>query len=702
MKNKSEISTKVWICFLGLGILGICILAKIFTIQFTQSEHWEQLGKRYEQQIQPILPTRGQIFSSDNQLLATSVPEYEIRWDSKCEGLSPKLYAEKIDSLALCLSQLFHDKSKTEYRRFLEEAKREGNRYARVKTKVDHNQLQLVKEFPIVRQGKYKSGFIFPKKEIRKKPFGKLGSRTIGIDRDGARVGLELAYNEELAGKEGRQLQEKIAGNVWKPITDEYLTEPIEGLDLFSSIDVHLQDVVENSLEQQLIKHEASWGCAILMEVETGYVRAVANLALDKENGKYYEDFNYAIAESVEPGSTFKLPALMTVLEDGLVYLEDSIDTGKGIVTYYKKQIKDSNWDHGGHGKITVEQVFEMSSNVGMAKIIDKCYGKDKQKFLDRLQSFGLYNSLDISIKGEIPPKIYKEAGDEQWSGISHVQMAIGYEVSQTPLQTLAFYNAMANDGKLMKPLYAESLRKNGQIVEQIKPTVLQERICSINTLQMCRKVMEGACEEGGTAGYVFKDANYTVAGKTGTAWLYENGKYLIERYRASFVGYFPAKKPKYSCIVVISDPRSGVYYGSSVAAPVFKEIADHTYTTHLEFNLSDSEMMVQADLMPVSRNGHGRKLNTVLTQLGIDVKLNTEATWVTTTTSSSVVTINERKISKNEVPNVKGMGLQDALFLLESYGLRVKANGSGTVKKQSIQPGSRVARGNEITLELS
>lgn len=701
MKNKSEISTRVWICFLFLGVLGLAILTKIFTIQFTQTDKWEELGNRYEQQIKPILPTRGQIYSSDNQLLATSVPEYDIRWDSKCEGLTEEMFAENVDSIAFLLSDLFKDKSQTEYRRLLEEAKRTGNRYALIRRDLDHNQAQLVKQFPLIRRGRYKSGFQFPKTEIRKKPFGKLASRTIGIEREGAKIGLERAYNDELAGKEGQQLQEKIAGNVWKPITDDFIQEPVEGLDLYSSIDIHLQDVMENALEKQLLEHQAVWGCAILMEVETGYVRAIANLAKDEEEGIYYEDYNHAIATSVEPGSTFKLPMIMTALEEGLVHPTDSMDTGNGIIEYYKKRIRDSNWDKGGHGKITVEQVFEMSSNVGMAKIIDQCYKQDKQRFLDQLAKFGLYDSLDISIKGEVNPKIYRKVGDDDWSGISHVQMAIGYEVSQTPLQTLAFFNAVANEGRMMKPIFAESLRRNGEIIETIEPVVLKDRICSINTLQVVREMMEGVCQEHGTADYVFEDAKYPAAGKTGTAWLYENGQYIYGRYRGSFAGYFPADDPKYSCIVVINDPRSGVYYGSSIAAPVFKEVADHIYTTKLEFSEADTTLLAEAKLLPISRNGHSQKLQTAMAGMGIKVELNTEATWVATSTGADQVSMDERAIQKSQIPNVKGMGLQDALFLLESKGLRVRAVGIGTVKKQSIPAGSPAIKGNEITLEL-
>ncbi|MGB1032535.1 MAG: penicillin-binding protein, partial [Flavobacteriales bacterium] len=528
------------------------------------------------------------------------------------------------------------------------------------------------------------------------KPFGMLGSRTIGIDREGSRVGLELAYNKELSGVEGKQLQQRLPGNVWKPISNEYLVEPVEGMDVVSSIDIHLQDVASHALEDQLIKHGAAWGTVILMEVETGFVKAVANLSLNEESQTYSENFNLAIAQSIEPGSTFKLASLMAAMDDGLIQLEDSIDTGDGIHYFYDKPMKDSNYKSngsGGHGMLSIEQVFEQSSNIGTALAIKKAYGLNEQAFLDKLHSMGLGNSLDIRIKGEVKPFIYKEEREGNWSGLSLTQMAIGYEVKQTPLQTLAFYNAVANNGVMLRPQYVSSLQSKGKTIKRNEPIVIHHKICSDRTLGKVRKMLEGVAEEGGTADYVFDDCKFSVAGKTGTAKIAKTngGGYHSNRYSASFVGYFPAEQPKYSCIVVINDTKTGVYYGSTIAAPVFRQLADKIYATRFDFPVEarETNTSIAKAKLPPSKDGAWEDLEQVYAELGIDVQGSTQEDWVQISTGEKSVSIKGKTNTSNLVPNVKGMGLQDALFILENVGLKVAVEGYGTVKRQSIPAGS-------------
>ncbi|MFZ6051008.1 penicillin-binding protein [Halocola ammonii] len=700
MKNEKDIATRSWIIYSLLCVLGLAIMGKIFSIQFIKDEKWEKKAKNFTYVVKDINPSRGQIFSADGSLLATSVPEYDVYWDTQSEAIDEEFFKANLDSMALRFSQVFGDKSKREYKRFFEQAYTEGHRYKLIKRNLDYHKLNELRNFPFIRQGRFESGFIIEKEEVRTKPFGKLASRTIGINRDAGSVGIELAYDRELSGVKGQRLEEKIAGGIWRPMSDDYIVEPKEGMDIISSIDVHLQDVATHALERQLKKHDAKWGTVVLMEVETGYIKAISNLTKDDETGAYNEVFNLAIAQSNEPGSTFKLMSLMAALDDGLIELTDSVETGKGITYFHGIPMKDSNYDKGGNGKITVEEAFELSSNVGTAKLISKAYGANQQKFLDKLFRMGVHNPLGISIKGETTPKIYSKAGEGNWSGISLTQMSIGYELQQTPLQTLAYYNAIANDGKLVKPLFVQAMRESGGKIKEVKPVVLQESICSDETVEKCQKMLEGVVESG-TAENAFNNNRYTVAGKTGTAKINAGGQYLDTRYRASFVGYFPTDNPRYSCIVMVSEPNLGIYYGSSISAPVFKDLADKIYATR--FDLAE-EMPDSTDYsrIPVSKSGSQKELASVFATLEIPTEVKAKSDWVTTSTKEDKVEITDRTIPQNLVPNVKGMGLQDALFLLESKGLEVKVIGSGTVKKQSIIPGARASNYKTITIELS
>ena len=705
MKNKNEISLRVWIAFSCCALLAVAVIVKIFVIQLKQEQRWVDTGKRFEQQVRPIVPERGQILASDGSLLASSVPVYNLYWDSRCEGLDQELFEEQRDSLCLKLAEHFPSKTIEEYDEILSNAIIQKNRYAKILRGIDHLQKKEAREFPLIRKGRYKSGFIFEKINVRMKPFGKLASRTIGIDRKGERVGLERAYNRDLAGKEGSQLQEKIAGQIWKPISDDFIVEPVPGADLRSTIDVNLQDIAETALEEQLTIHQGAWGCVVLMEVETGYVKAIANLVrgTGENEDKFYEEFNYAIGHPVEPGSTFKLPAMMAALESGLIDPDDGVDMGDGRRYYYGSKIDDSNRDQGGHGVGTVSEVFKFSSNIGMAEISEKCWQGNKQKYLDHLNQLGIHDTLGINIKGETAPKIYRETGEGNWSGISHIWMSMGYEVAQSPIQTLAFYNAVANDGQMMKPLFAEAVERNGKTIKTIEPVVLRNKIASQRTIDACKRMMEMVVEPEGTAEHAFKNAPYSIAGKTGTAWLYENGAYQTHRYRGSFVGYFPADKPKYSCIVVMHDPSGGYYYGSTIAAPVVKKLADYLHATELyqSQEIEDSEMIASTKI-PISKNGSREELTTVFQSMGIPVMGDPKANWIATSTKTDHVQLNEKEIQNGMVPDVRGMGLQDALFLLENAGLKVQVNGFGTVKKQSMTPGGRITEGATIKIDLS
>ncbi len=701
--NTSMIHGKAWMLFSAICILAVAIVIKVFIIQLFPDDKAQALAQNFTYKINEIAPVRGQIISADGSLLATRVPEYDIRWDAKSE-YDKNEFKTKLDSLALCFSRLYGDKSSVEYKAIFKKALSDGNRYAEIRDHVNYNDLQEVKKFPFIRKGQFKSGFVFVQKYIRDQPFGSLAARTIGMERQENKVGIELAYDELLSGKKGKQLQEKIAGGVWKPMSTDYIEEPEPGCDIVTTIDIHLQDVAHAALRRQLEQHGAAWGCAVLMEVETGFVRAIANLSKNPDTGEYTERLNWAIRESVEPGSTMKLASLMACLDDGLIELDDSIATGNGIAYFYDRPMKDSNYDKGGNGTISAEQVFEKSSNIGTAMIVKESYTKNPQKFLDKLNSFGIQEQLNIDLAGETPPRLYKSVKDKGWSGLSLTQLAIGYETQCTPLQTLAFYNAVANNGKMVRPQFVQEVRRNGRVIEESEPIIIREDFCKKETIRECRKMMEGVMEKGGTADYVFANSPYSVAGKTGTAWLNEGGKYLMDRYRASFVGYFPAKDPKYSCIVVINDPRSGVYYGSAVAAPVFKELADKIYSTQMEFHepviASDSLVLAQHRI-PVSKSGSSAELKKVFEGLKIPFESKSDGDWITTSSTRDSVYVTARTVRQGLVPNVIGMGLQDALHLLENSGMKVKVYGHGTVKRQSVPAGNNIKSNPYITIEL-
>ncbi|MBE0666275.1 MAG: PASTA domain-containing protein, partial [Bacteroidales bacterium] len=463
--------------------------------------------------------------------------------------------------------------------------------------------------------------------------------------------------------------------------------------------DLDLQDVAENALYSQLSRYGAHHGCVVVMEVRTGDIKAIANLEKGAD-GTYHETYNYAIGESTEPGSTFKLMSIMAALEDGVVDLDDLVETGNGTVKYYDKVIRDH--DEKGLGTITVQEVFEKSSNVGTAKIIYDHYKDNPRNYVDRLYSMKLNRTLDLQIKGEGQPLI-RYPGDKLWSGISLPMMSYGYEVHLTPLQILTFYNAVANDGKMMKPRFVTEIRDGRWIVKTYDTEVITNAVCSRSTVRKAQTLLEGVVERGTAMN--LKNSNYKIAGKTGTAQI-ANEKYGYRTgsrisYQASFVGYFPADDPLYSCIVVVNSPSSAVYYGNVVSGPVFKEIADKVYSTNFYRDLqalNDPDRPVRA---PETGNGYYEDINGTLKKLNIKARRNAEGDWVRTRESGDTLSVVDLTLTEGLMPNVVGMGLRDAIYLIESSGMRVRYTGRGRVIRQSLQPGARVVNGGTVLIEL-
>ncbi|MFC2151270.1 penicillin-binding transpeptidase domain-containing protein [Bacteroidota bacterium] len=707
MSLKKEIVWRVGVIYIFMLAFAILIVGKILYLQLIEGGKWKEQAQSLTLKDITIESNRGDILAADGRLLASSVPYYEIRMDTRSTGMDNITFDSNIDSLALRLSDLFKDKSTTEYKEELATARRNGERFHLIRRRVNYNQLKELKTFPIFRLGQYKGGFIAIQTNLRIQPHVSLASRTIGYTTKGEGgnvVGIEGAFDEELKGVEGVRLMQRLNGNVWMPVHDGNEVEPKDGKDIVTTIDVDIQDVAENALLKQLIRHEAHHGTAVLMEVSTGDIKAIVNLERNSK-GQYKESYNYAIGESRAPGSTFKLASIIALLEDGYVDLEDTINTGNGEILYYDKPITDTK--KGGHGIITVKEVFEVSSNVGISKLITKYYTGKEEKFINRLYSMNLNNRLGLSIKGEGEPEI-KYPGDKLWSGVTLPQMSIGYEVRLTPLQMLTLYNAIANDGKMVKPKFTKGLMYHGYWVKTFDTEVLKQSICSRSTLRKVKIMLEGVVEQG-TAKNI-KNDNYKIAGKTGTAQIANKESGYTDKskisYQASFVGYFPAADPKYSCIVVVNAPSRNVYYGNLVAGPVFKEIANKVYATNFDMHeslnlaraIKDNEVRI-----PYTKNSYRDELKFALTDLGIDVDdQEVVSDWVLTTKLDSCVKLSNRTITQNLMPNVKGMGVKDAVFILENLGLSVELQGRGTILKQSIETGSRVSKGDLVILEMS
>lgn len=544
---------------------------------------------------------------------------------------------------------------------------------------------------PIFNKGRLKGGLIDSEETIvRKRPHGELLKRTLGYYRpkEGRvgelRVGIEGAFNDYLAGEYGEEIEQKY-GNGWKK-TGQIIRESVEGANVVTSIDLEIQEVAHTELERQLKQQDAKHGSVVVMDVKTGFVKAIVSLT-KASDGNYYEIFNHAIGTKEVPGSTFKLASLMALLEDKKVKITDEVNA-TGEYRFYDRVMKDHD---GGYGKITVQQAFEKSSNV-FTKIVYNAYKGNSESYVNRLRSFGLADSLGLDIKGEVKPTMYYPK-HPNWSGISLPWMAVGYEVQQTPLQTLAFYNAVANNGKFVKPQFVQEVRRGQQVVKKFEPVVLRERICSESTVKTLQKCLEGVMTSG--TGRGLKSSFFTTAGKTGTARILnadnsygDKGSY---KYQASFVGYFPADEPMYSCIVVISEPKSDIY-GARVSGTVFSAIANKVYASALKYHEAINERKKKLEESPVSKDGNKIDLEKVLRTFRIPHTFNDDGEWLNTIKQEKSIDLEQRYVGTKTVPNVVGMTAKDAVFLVEKTGMRVRLNGYGAVVSQSIPAGTKVS----------
>lgn len=717
MENKKDILSKTYLVYILLCVFAISIFYKMCIIQFKEGTEWKAKAEAFNTQIQEIQAVRGNIFDINGNLLATSLPYYEVAVDINAPSIDKKLFESKIDSLGFMLADLFKDKSSKQYTKLLRKARKSGDRYVVLKRNVPYKDLKVLKTFPIFKKGK-RGGLVTLQTNKRERPFKLLAARTIGMSREGVKpVGLEGAYDTTLMGISGRRLMQKIAGDVWRPINDENEVEPKDGSDLYTTLDINIQDVAENALLKTLLKNNASHGCAILMEVKTGEIKAIANLTRngkDTSSYNYSESLNYAIGYATEPGSTFKLASYLAVMDEFDVSLDEKIHVGNGEVTYYNKTIKDSHTPES--PVLTLQRAFEVSSNCAVAKVITKYYSKNPQQYINKLKSFHLNEKLGLSIPGEANPLI-KETKSKDWSGITLPQMSYGYESLITPLQTLTLYNSIANDGKMVKPRFEKEIKRNGKTVKTFTTEIIEERIVKKSTVKKAKQMLEGVVQNG--TGKGLNITAFKVGGKTGTAQIAKtgfkkgSGKTAYgdvgnRDYQASFVGYFPADKPLYTCIVIINSPSNGIYYGGLVAGPVFKEIAEKVYSSSVDFLEPINNKQNLLTKAPASIKSRNDEMMIASKALKLPSKSNAiENAYVSRnpndSTRISLQSNNlESQLKKGIVPNLNGLSAKDALFLLENSGFHVKLVGMGSVKKQSIDAGQKFNKGDKITLILS
>jgi cell division protein FtsI (penicillin-binding protein 3) len=682
-------------------VFSLMIIARIFYIQHKQGDKLRAMAQTQELRMADLIASRGNILTSNGNMLAASVPVFELRMDMTLQTITNEIFNTKVDSLADGFAKILGNQTKIQYKSGLIKARQENNRYFLIARKATYEQLKAVRKLPIVRMGRFKGGLIAEQSTQRVLPYGNLAQRTIGyeIKEENLFVGLEGAYSEALTGKDGKQLQRRINAGDWIPIHDESEIEPKNGLDIVTTIDINLQDLAENALLRLLQENEANMGCVIVMEVETGYIKAIANLKLNQKTGVYEESYNYSVAELIEPGSTFKLPNIMAAIEDGNVKLSDVIVTGNGNEVIHGMTVRDVHQID--DGVVTVREVFEHSSNVGMAKIINKCFENRPSLYIDRLYSMSLNKPLGIEIAGEGKPFIKHPSDKKLWWKTSLTALSFGYELQVTPLQILTFYNAVANDGVMMKPIFVQEIREGSIVKQKFDTIVLNPQIASPSTVATAKILLEGVVQNG-TAKTIFKDSPYKVAGKTGTAKLVESGQYT-KKYNASFVGYFPADNPKYSCIVVINRPNAGAIYGGVVAAPVFKEIADKVYATSISLDyepLPDTNKVVY----PVfAYPAMSAEISTIYTDLNIPVIGKTQkAEWAISEQKPFAIVVDTLAEPMFSMPDVLGMKPREAVYMIEKMGLRASLSGKGMVVEQSLPKGSAIIPGELINLKLA
>ncbi|MFM1878409.1 MAG: hypothetical protein RLZZ241_1275 [Bacteroidota bacterium] len=650
-----------------LVLFAAFVVFKLINIQLVDGETYRELAHQRTEKMVTIAPNRGNLYSEDGSLLATSVNRYTIHFDAVT--VRSEDFESEVGALSKALAQLL-GKPISQVEQSLRKARANKNRYALIARNLDYSQYKALIGFPLFRKGANRGGLIVEQQTVREHPLGKIAERSVGyerIDENGyaTRVGLEGAFGEYLRGVEGKRLKQRIANGQWKPIGLDNIVEPKDGYDVVSTIDINIQDIAHHALLSQLEYYKAEHGCVIVMETQTGEIKAISNLGRT-ESGNYYERLNYAVGEAHEPGSTFKLMSIIAAMEDGLIDTASVVDTEKGTWRIYDRLVRDSH--HGGYGKISAGEAFVVSSNTAFAKIIHNGYKSNPERFVNRLKQMGLDQKLGLPIKGEGSPVI-RNPGDPGWSGISLAWMSHGYEVALTPLQTLAFYNAIANNGELVRPRLLREVKEWDRTIVRFDKEVLNPAICSPETVRKAQQLLRNVVLKKQGTGHRLNSPYFTIAGKTGTAQKNYAAKDPDKlAYISTFAGYFPAENPEYSCIVIIHEPDKSVgYYGADVSGPVFKSVAQKIIAN--------------------------KPIETVIPRLELQVK-NIQDDY-----DSYYNRVNKIRTT---LPNFKGMSGMDAIAMLENLGVTVEVRGIGKVQRQSVPEGTALGRVKHIVLELS
>ena len=700
---KNDVLWRVFLVYFIVVAVGIWIVLAIVKIQVKEKDELLERASKRELKIRDEKAHRGNVISKNGTLLATSVPRYSIYFDPV--SVEEELFNREVAQLADSLSRLLKNKSKQQYVSYLKDARAKGRRYVKIANKISVADYKRMQNFPIFRAGKNKGGFIAERSYVRELPYGELAARTIGYVREEEDifVGLEGAYNSSLRGSDGKQLVRRINGNFWMPMPSSDNVDPVNGDDVYTSIDIEIQDVAENALKKCLIENDALQGCVVLMDVKSGFVEVMASLSYNEEKNKYEEAYNFALRHNVEPGSTFKAITMCALLENNpSLDIDSKLQLGMtDYKVFYKRTMRDSHRVTDEKGYTTIRNAFEQSSNIAFATLVEDAFVDNPQRYIDLIYKTKIQEPLNLDIKGEARPDI-KTTKDKRWSKLSLPWMSIGYEVMMTPIQILTFYNAIANDGVMVKPQFVKEIRHGNEVKQTFDTIVINERIASEGTIETLQELLEGVVQNG-TAKNMSK-LGFSVAGKTGTAQISQGSAgYNKKNYTATFVGYFPADEPKYSCIIVVSNPRGKRYYGSSVSGPVFKEIAEKIYATRLGVIDETGDYEANCNSFATSSMVYFNDFIDYCNMENISFVDNVQDNeWVSVNKANDELFVNSVEFEENIVPDVKGMNVTDAVYLLESMGWKVKFDGYGKVKSQSVKPNTELRKGSVINLVLS
>jgi cell division protein FtsI (penicillin-binding protein 3) len=674
---------------------AVAVLAKIYYIQNYKDDFWIKKSLQLSTKLFVLHGERGNIYTHDENLIATSIPFFDLYVDFASTGMTREVFDTNVDSLAIYMANNFKQNSAQQYKNILVQAKKAKKRYYLIKRNVDYSTLKEIKQWPLFREGKYKGGLIVEMRQSRKYPYTLLALRTIGEHRlNSQSVGIESSYNKYLSGSEGQILKQKIAGDVWMPIENESTIAPKNGDDIVTTIDINLQDAAETALKKALDSSNADFGCAVVMEVETGAIRAIANLGRMKD-GQLWEIDNYAISHKSEPGSTFKAASYLMLLDKGYININDTISNGGGKWNFYGRIMSD---EHIYESNLSIRDAFARSSNIAVAKLIDKNYKNQKNEFYRTLQKYGLTEVSGIDLNGETKPNV---SPPKYWSSLSLPWRATGYEQTFSPIQILTFYNTIANNGFRAQPYLVEKITRNGKTIHQFLPKIGKEPIAKQSAIDQVKELLKGVIENPKGTGRSIKSEYFELAGKSGTAKLLGDNKSYGDANQAMFAGFFPVKKPRYSCIVLIYNPKGAHRTGGGVSGPVFKEIAEKALSTDLHLSPDYKKTIQELPISLAEVKGETHQIKNIISKYGYKTDLKDEVQYIDVEMRKSGIKLETTATKENIVPNLIGLNFDDVLYLLENMGLKITYSGLGKVTNQSIPAGTKISKGSQILITM-